>query len=216
MPNPVPEQMRVRRHPERSSYANAEAAAILDAAFVCHVGTVRNGRPIVLPTLYARADDQLLLHGSTAAGQFRDLRTHPDVCVTVTIVDALVLARSVFNHSVNYRSVVVHGQASEVTGDAAKLAALQAFTEQVAPGQWDTARQPSADELRQTSVWAVPLTSASVKVRSGPPSDEEADRQLPVWAGLVPLALRPGTLAPDEHVPTGMAPPVHLQEWGRR
>ena len=209
----IPDLVRVRRESERASYVEADVAAILDAGFVCHVATVRAGRPVVLPTLYARDGGYLLLHGSPAAGMFRDLRNGSPVCVTVTHVDGLVLARSVFNHSANYRSVTVHGEADEVAEPEDKMEALRVLTEQIAPGQWDAARQPSEDELRQTAVWAVPLDRASAKVRSGPPEDEDADYALPVWAGVLPLTTVPGAVVADPRLRPGLEPPRHVTGW---
>ena len=213
MPARPSQLTRVRRLPERAAYDEQSVAAVLDAGFVCHVGVLRGGRPVVVPTLYARDGARLLLHGSTAAGVFRDLGRDDAVCVTVTLVDGLVLARSAFHHSVNYRSVVVHGRARQLTDVAEKAAALQVLVEHLAPGRWDATRQPSTDELRQTGVWAVGLTDASVKVRSGPPKDDEADLSLDVWAGVLPLSLATGTPIPDEHVPADRTPPAHVTGW---
>lgn len=214
MSRPAADELtRVRRQPDRGRYDGGEVAAVLDAAFVCHVGTVRQGRPVVIPTLYARNGDHLVLHGSPVAGIFRDLGRAPEVCVTVTVVDGLVLARSAFHHSVNYRSAVVHGTASEITDPAAKRAAFRVLTEHVAPGQWDVVRQPNAEELRQSSAWSVPLDRASAKVRSGPPADDEADLDLPVWAGVLPLGLVAGEPVADGHVPPDRRPPAHITGW---
>lgn len=188
----VPAPLRVRRLPERAAYDEATIAPILDEALVCHVAVVREGRPVVIPTLHARDGDRLLLHGSKAAGLFRDLRRDDTVCVTVTLIDGLVLARSAFHHSVNYRSVVVHGRAEEITDPEQKTAALRVVVEHVARGRWDDVRPPTAAELRETGVWAVPLTDASAKVRTGGPKDEAEDLVLPVWAGVLPLRLTSG------------------------
>jgi nitroimidazol reductase NimA-like FMN-containing flavoprotein (pyridoxamine 5'-phosphate oxidase superfamily) len=216
MPRPVVDPLvRVRRQPERARYDEADVAEVLDAAFVCHVGVVRDGRPVVVPTLYARDGDRLILHGSPVAGMFRDLGRNPQVCVTVTVLDGLVLARSAFHHSVNYRSVVVHGEAREVTEPEDKLAALKALTDHVTPGQWAVVRRPDEDELRQTTAWVVPLTQASVKLRTGMPGDDPADLDLPVWGGVLPLTLTPGQLVADEHVPAHLTPPRHLTDWRR-
>lgn len=203
-------RVRVRRAPERAAYDADTVHAILDAGFVCHVGVVRDGRPVVIPTLYARDGDRLLLHGSPASGMFRDAARLPDVCVTVTHVDGVVLARSVFHHSINYRSVVVHGPASRVQGEAELTEALRVIVEHIAPGQWSYARQPNADELRQTDVWAVPLAAASAKVRVGGPKDEPADYEEPIWAGVLPLRLSSGGLVPDERLADGIDPAAHL------
>jgi nitroimidazol reductase NimA-like FMN-containing flavoprotein (pyridoxamine 5'-phosphate oxidase superfamily) len=208
-----PPRVAVRRRPDRAAYDAEAVAAVLDAGFLCHVAAVRDGRPVVLPTLYARDGDRILLHGSSAAGLFRDLTKSPAVRVAVTHVDGLVLARSAFRHSVNYRSAVVHGQAVEVTGEDDKRRALRLLLDRVVPGQWEATRQPSAAELRQTAVWSVPLGEASVKIRTGPPGDSEADLGLPVWAGVLPLGVEAGVPVPDGHVPAGMAVPRHLVGW---
>jgi nitroimidazol reductase NimA-like FMN-containing flavoprotein (pyridoxamine 5'-phosphate oxidase superfamily) len=212
----VDPRVRVRRAPERAAYDADTVHAVLDAGFLCHVGVVRDGRPVVIPTLYARDGDRLLLHGSPATGMFRAAGKHPDVCVTVTHLDGMVLARSVFHHSMNYRSVVVHGAASRVEGDAEINDALRVLVEHIAPGQWSYARQPNADELRQTEVWAVPLDAASAKLRVGGPKDEPEDYELPVWAGVLPLRLAAGGLLPDEQLGDGITPAPHLRRLGDR
>ncbi len=213
MPVPPDPILRVRRRPDRAGYDADEVAAILDAGFVCHVAVVRDGRPVVIPMLYARDSDRVLLHGSTATGLFRDLARDPRVCVEVTHVDALVLARSAFHHSLNYRSVVVHGEAELITSDAEKADALRILLDHITPGQWRAVRQPSPGELRQTDVWAVSLARASAKSRSGPPADDVDDQRLPVWAGLLPLTVQAGPPVPDEHVPDRVPPPAHLVSW---
>jgi len=205
-------KVRVRRAPERAAYDAETVRAILDAGFVCHLGVVRDGRPVVIPTLYARDGDRLVVHGSPAMGAFRDLKRGPDVCVTVTHVDGLVLARSVFHHSVNYRSVVVHGTAERVHGEQAVCDALRILVEHIAPGQWDSARRPNADELRQTEVWTVPISAASAKLRTGGPKDEPEDYDLSTWAGVLPLVTTACDLVPDEKLPAGVTPPPHLTE----
>jgi hypothetical protein len=169
---------------------------------------------VVIPTLHARDGDRVLLHGSPVAGMFRAAASHP-VCLTVTHVDGIVLARSVFHHSVNYRSVVVHGEATRLESDAERLHALECIVEHISPGQWTAARRPSPDELRQTDVWSVPLDSASVKLRTGPPTDEPADLDSPVWAGVLPLAVVAGPLEPAPDLPVGRVAPEHLQRLAR-
>jgi len=216
MPSPSVHASRVRRLPERAAYDDATIAAILDEALVCHVAVVRDGRPVVIPTLHARDGDRLLLHGSKAAGIFRDLRRDAAVCVTVTLIDGVVLARSAFHHSANYRSVVVHGHATEITDPAEKTDALRVVVEHVAPGRWDAVRAPSDAELRETGVWAVPLTHASAKVRTGGPNDEAADLTLPVWAGVLPLTLAAGAPVADEACPADLPAPAHVSGWGRQ
>jgi len=209
----VPAPLRVRRLPERAAYDEATIAPILDEALVCHVAVVREGRPVVIPTLHARDGDRLLLHGSKAAGVFRDLRRDDTVCVTVTLIDGLVLARSAFHRSVNYRSVVVHGRAEEITDPVEKTAALRVVVEHVARGRWDDVRPPTAAELRETGVWAVPLTEASAKVRTGGPKDDAEDLALPVWAGVLPLRLASGEPLADGG---DAALPAYVAGWSRQ
>jgi hypothetical protein len=182
------DRIRVRREPERGRYDRETIDAILDEALVCHLGFAIDGQPYVIPTLHARVGDTLYVHGSAASRMLRRLSSGVPVCATVTLFDGLVLARSIFNHSVNYRSVVVFGTAATV-GDEEKEAALQALTEQLAPGRWDEARRPTAHELKATWILALPIAEASAKVRSGPPTDEPEDEDLPVWAGVVPVHL---------------------------
>jgi nitroimidazol reductase NimA-like FMN-containing flavoprotein (pyridoxamine 5'-phosphate oxidase superfamily) len=174
----IPENLRIKREPQRGVYDRATIEAILDEALVCHLGFEIDGQPYVIPTLHARIGDRLYVHGAS------ELR----VCVTVTLLDGLVLARSVFNHSINYRSVVVLGSATNVEGDE-KTVALRAFTEHVAPGRWDEARQPTEQELKATWILSLPLTEASAKVRRGPPEDDAEDLDFPVWSGVVPIHL---------------------------
>jgi nitroimidazol reductase NimA-like FMN-containing flavoprotein (pyridoxamine 5'-phosphate oxidase superfamily) len=190
----------VKRHPERGAYDREVIDAILDEALVCHVGFALDGQPFVIPTIHARDGDVLYIHGSPGSRMLRNLRTGVDACVTVTLLDGLVLARSVHNHSMNYRSVVVLGRAREVTGRDEKLHAMHRVVEHILPGRWDDARQPSEKEIKATTILALPLTEASAKIRTGPPTDEEDDRGLPVWAGLIPLELRTVEPVPDEGV----------------
>ena len=201
------ERTRLRRHAERGKTSRADLLVVLDAGMICHLGVVVNGTPLVLPSAYGRIGDTLYLHGSSANRSLH-AADGQQVCVTVTHVDGLVCARSVFSHSVNYRCAVVFGAARIVTDQDERLAGLRAVTEQLIPGRWDAVRAPTRKELAATSVLALPLTEASVKVRTGPPGDEPEDLALPVWAGVVPMAvsfgepepdpaLRPGTVAPD-------------------
>jgi uncharacterized protein len=170
--------------PKRGRYDRATIDAILDEALICHLGFEVDDQPCVIPTLHARVGDRLYLHGSSASRMLRHAASGARVCATVTLFDGLVLARSVFNHSVNYRSVVVFGTATLVDGDE-KRAALRALAEQLAPGRWEEARQPSQKELKATSILSLPLDEASAKVRSGPEEDDDEDLDLPVWAGVV-------------------------------
>jgi uncharacterized protein len=187
----------VRRLPKRGVYDQAEVYSILDQGFFCHVGFVVDGQPYVIPTGYARHRDTLYIHGSAASRMLRTAGEGVDLCVTVTLVDGFVLARSVFHHSMNYRSVVVLGKARLVDDDEEKRIALRAFTNHIVAGRWEEARQPTEQELRATYVLALPIEEASAKVRTGPPIDDEEDYAVPIWAGVVPVALRPGKPLPD-------------------
>ena len=190
----------VRRLPKRAVYDKAEVYSILDAGYVCHVGFVDGGQPCVIPIGYARAGDQLYIHGSPASRMLRALEGGADACVTVTLLDGFVLARSAFHHSMNYRSVVVFGRARLVTDRDEKLEALRAFTDHVVPGRWAEVRQPNDRELNATKVIALPLDEASAKVRTGPPIDDEEDYSLPVWAGVVPVRMEVGEPLADGRV----------------
>ena len=201
------ERTRVRRLPARGSYDRQLIDAILDEALVCHVGFVHDGQPFVLPTTFARLGDALYIHGSAASRMLRGLRDGIPVCVTVTLLDGLVLARSAFHQSMNYRSVVVLGVASEVTDQAERLRGLEAVVEHVFPGRWREVRPPSAQELRATMVLRLPIVEASAKVRTGGPLDDAADLGRACWAGHVPVALAAGTPIPDGIVPAGVAMP---------
>jgi hypothetical protein len=206
---------RLRRHPERARHAAHERAAILDEALVAHVGFVVDGQPFVIPTLHARQGDTLYLHGSAASRMAKHLAEGLPVCVTVSLIDGLVLARSAYHHSINYRSVVVLGRARAVLDPEEKRAALRALVEQVAPGRAAEVRAPNEQELRATLVLALPLDETSVKVRSGPPVDAEEDYALPIWAGVVPLALQAGTPQPDPRLAPDMAMPAHVAGYRR-
>jgi hypothetical protein len=184
-------RIRIMREPQRGRYDRETIDAILDEALICHLGFEVDGQPYVIPTLCARVGDRMYVHGSAASRMLRQLSGGVRVCLTVTLFDGLVLARSVFNHSVNYRSVVLIGTATPIDGDE-KVAALHALTEQLAPGRWDEARQPTAKELKATWILALPIEEASAKVRSGGPEDDPEDEHLPVWAGVVPVHLAAG------------------------
>ena len=203
---PVTDRTRVRRLPARGVFDRATIYAILDEAFVCHVAFVVDGQPFAMPTGFARVGDALYVHGSAASRMVRQLSGGVDVCVTVTIVDGLVLARSAFHHSMNYRSVVVLGRARLVTQRDEKLVALQRFTDHVVPGRWAELRPITDQELKGTAVLALPIEEASAKVRTGPPLDDEEDLRWPAWAGVVPLVTTAGQPIPDAHVPRGLAP----------
>ncbi|MEU5987509.1 pyridoxamine 5'-phosphate oxidase family protein [Spirillospora sp. NPDC047418] len=202
---------RLTRLPERSGTDRSALYDILDAGLVCHLGLIVGGAPRVLPTGYGRLDDTLYIHGSTGASS---LMAGPsqDVCVTVTHLDGIVLARSVFHHSVNYRSAVIYGTPQSVTETDAKLTALRAITEQLAPGQWDATRAPTRKELAATTVLAISLSEASVKVRQGPPSDDEPDHALDVWAGVLPVHQAFGPPRPDPQLRPGIPVPGHIAQ----
>ena len=207
------QRTRVRRLPERASYDPAVVHAILDEGFVCHVGFVVDGQPYVIPTGYARVGETLYLHGSS--GSRLGLRPGRPVCVTVTLLDGLVLARSAFHHSMNYRSVTVLGRTRPVTDPDEKEAALRAFVEHVVPGRSDEVRGGDHKELAATAVLALPLEEVSAKVRGGPPIDEEEDHALPTWAGVLPLALTPGEPEPDPLLDPARPVPDHVTRWRR-
>jgi uncharacterized protein len=204
------ERTRLRRHSERGKTEYADLLAVLDAGMICHLGVVHNGAPLVLPTAYGRIGDTLYLHGSSANRSLHAADGN-EVCVTVTHIDGLVCARAVFSHSVNYRCAVVFGTARIVTDEAERLAGLRAVTEQLIPGRWDAVRAPTRKELAATSVLAVSLGEASVKVRTGPPGDEPEDLDLPVWAGVVPMTMSFGEPQPDPALYPGITAPDHIR-----
>jgi uncharacterized protein len=195
----------VKRLPKRASYDKAQVYSILDEGRVCHVGFCVDGQPYVIPTGYARVDDQIYLHGSAASRMLRTLDGGVNVCVTVTLVDGLVLARSAFHHSVNYRSVVVLGHARPVTDPDEKVHALRSFTNHLVPGRWEEVRPPNEQELKATTVLAVPLAEVSAKIRTGPPIDDDEDYSLPIWAGVVPVRAEWGEPVPDARLVPGVA-----------
>jgi hypothetical protein len=205
----------VRRLPERGVYDRAVIEAILDEGLLCHVGFAVEGQPYVIPCVYARIGDRLYLHGSSGSRMLRAIAAGAPACVTVTLLDGLVLARSAFHHSMNYRSVVVLGTASRVDDAEERLAALRAIVEHVVPGRWTEARRPSAAELAQTLVVALPLSEASAKVRSGGPKDDAEDHALDVWAGVVPLALVASAPIADSEVREDIPVPAHARCYQR-
>jgi nitroimidazol reductase NimA-like FMN-containing flavoprotein (pyridoxamine 5'-phosphate oxidase superfamily) len=190
------------RHPERGTHERETIHQILDEGFVCHVGFVSDGQPYVIPTGYARVGEELYIHGSAASRMLRNLEKGIEMCVTVTLLDGLVMARAAFSHSMNYRSVVVLGKTVLVEGQEEKMAALQAITEHIVPGRWAEVRWPTPQEMKATSVLKLPLAEASAKIRTGGPKDKEEDLNFPVWAGVLPLSLIPG--APVEHEASGV------------
>ncbi len=202
----------ITRHRERAGTDRADLHAVLDAGLVCHVGLVRDGAPVVLPTGYGRIDDTVYVHGSTGAGWLRIADGTP-ICLTVTHLDGIVYARSVFSHSMNYRSAVVHGPARLVTDRTEKLAALRAIVEQLSPGSWEHAREPDGRELAATAVFGLDLAEASVKVRTGPPGDEEADVEAGGrWAGVLPVRTVFGLPEPCPDLPSDAEVPAHVAE----
>ncbi len=211
---PTPRTTLVRR-PNRGVYDRALINAILDEAMICHVGFATDGQPFVLPTIHARIDDRLYLHGAVASRMVRMLATGIPVCVTATLLDGLVLARSAFHHSMNYRSVVVLGVATLVREEAEKRRALDALVEHVVPGRSASVRGPSAQELKATAVVCVPVDEASAKVRTGPPVDDEDDYALSCWAGVIPLRAQALEAEPDPRLAPGIAVPEHVLAYKR-
>ena len=207
---------RVVREPERGVYDREEAYRILDEGFICHVGFMADGQTFVIPTSYGRSGDNLYIHGSAASRMLRNLDGGIPVCVTVTLLDGLVLARSVFNHSMNYRSVVILGTASLVQEPAEKLEALRRLSEHILPGRWNDSRQPNEKELKATSVLRIPIQEFSAKVRQGPPIDDEEDYAFRTWAGVVPLETVARSPIADERCDPGIAVPDYANGYSRR
>ncbi len=211
--NPTP-RTRVVREPQRAVYDRDAVNQILDEGLLCHVGFVADGQPFVIPMSYGRDGDMLYIHGSTASRMVRNLEQGVPVCITVTLVDGLVLARSVFNHSMNYRSVVILGKATLVDDPAEKLAALRAISEHILPHRWDDSRQPYEKELKATSVLRLPISEFSAKVRVGPPVDDEEDYSFPTWAGVIPLEMNSRTPIRDERCQREL--PAYLKNYSRQ
>ncbi len=209
------QRSRIKRVPKRGQYECTAIYQILDEGLVCHVGFAIEQQPYVIPTAYGRVGDKLYIHGSPASRMLRSLQGGIEVCITVTMLDGLVLARSAFHHSMNYRSVVVFGKATVVKDSQEKLEALQAFTEHVIPGRWDEVRSPSRQELQGTLILSLPLAEASAKVRTGHPIDDEADYQLPVWAGIVPLHLAATEPMSDPRLPLEIPVPTYALNYRR-
>ncbi len=201
---------KVKRLPARGAYDRETIYAILDDGFICHVGFVVEGQPYVIPTGYARIGDDLYIHGSSASRMLRNLAEGVEVCITVTLVDGLVLARSAFHHSINYRSVVVLGKAMLVEDADEKYAALEAFTNHIIPERWPEIRWPNELELKATSVLKLPIEEASAKIRTGDPKDDEEDYAMDVWAGVLPISQVPGEPIPDSRLATDISPPEHV------
>ncbi len=203
---------KLRRLPKRGAFDRKTVEDILDAGFVAHVGFVDGGQPFVLPMIYGRDGGMVYLHGSAGGRHLRALAAGGNICVTVTVVDGLVLARSAFHHSMNYRCVVVLGRAEKVSDQTQKLRALEIISEHVLPGRWQDARKPNAAEMKQTLVVALPLSECSAKIRTGPPLDEEEDYSLPIWAGVVPMKTVFGAPAADLRLAAGGRVPDYLKK----
>jgi len=205
----------LKRLPKRGEYDHEAVYRILDEAFICHVGFVSDNKPVVIPTSYGRIGEDLYIHASAASRMLRSLEEGIDVCVTVTLIDGLVLARSAFHHSINYRSVVIFGNAKVVDDPDEKIKALHAFTDHVVPGRWEEVRPPTESELRATLVLKLPLVEVSAKVRTGPPIDDEADYSLAVWAGVVPLEVRAAAPVSDDRLPSDIQAPEYARNYAR-
>lgn len=219
--NPANQQLtptqrtKIKRVPKRANYETKTIYNILDEALICHVGFTANNQPFVIPTAYGRVDDKLYIHGSPASRMLRNLNQGIEVCVTVTLLDGLVLARSAFHHSMNYRSVVIFGTATLVNDTEEKNEALRAFTEHVMPQRWQEVRQPNKQELQGTMVLSLPLTEASAKVRTGNPVDDETDYNLRIWAGVLPLQMIPGKAIADERLIEGIEVPEYVKNYSK-
>jgi nitroimidazol reductase NimA-like FMN-containing flavoprotein (pyridoxamine 5'-phosphate oxidase superfamily) len=214
MPTP---RTRVVREPHRGVYDRETVYQILDEGFLCHIGFAIDGQPFVIPTSYGRKDASLYIHGSAASRMLRQMQKEAvQVCITVTLLDGLVLARSVFNHSMNYRSVVLLGKAALVDDPQEKLAALRTLSEHILPGRWDDSRQPNDRELKQTSVLRVPIEEFSAKVRTGPAVDDEEDYAFPTWAGVVPLEMVAGAPIDDARLLPGKEAPEYAKHYKRK
>jgi hypothetical protein len=218
MPQPYTPTPRTRlvREADRAVYDREAVYRILDEGFLCHAGFLVDGQPFVIPTSYGRNNDKLFIHGSAASRMLRTMKESIPVCVTVTLLDGLVLARSIFNHSMNYRSVVVLGKATLVDDPTEKIEALRLLSEHIIPGRWADSRQPNERELRATSVLWVPIEEFSAKVRSGPVIDDEEDYSFPTWAGVVPLEMKVGAPVDDSRMLPGQLVPEYARNYSRR
>lgn len=210
------ERTRLRRLPKRGNFDRETINAILDEAFICHVGFAVDGQPYVIPTGYARVGEDVYIHGSSASRMLRSLSQGISVCVTVTLIDGLVLARSAFHHSMNYRSVVILGKAELVSDDEEKNRALEALTEHIVPGRWADVRWPNEIELKATTVLKLPIDEASAKIRTGGPIDDEEDYEMDVWAGVLPLALEKREPVADDRLDGSIEAPGYVTEYKRR
>jgi uncharacterized protein len=213
MSQPPSQRATVKRKPQRGVYDRTAINAILDDGLICHVGISAGGQTFVLPTIHVRVGDKVYLHGSPASRLLQALAEGAEACLTVTLVDGLVLARSAMHHSMNYRSVVLFGTASVVEDWSEKWNVLHALTEHLIPGRWADVRVPTEQELRQTLVLAIPIHEASAEVRSGPPLDDEPDYDLPTWAGVIPLRLAAADPVPDPLLKPGVEPPAYAAKY---
>ncbi len=209
------ERTTLKRLPKRGHFERETINAILDEAFICHVGFVVDGQPYVIPTGFARVGDKMYIHGSAASRMLRNLAEGIDVCITVTLLDGLVLARSAFHHSMNYRSVVILGKAEMVVGADEKNKALKAFTEHIVPGRWADVRWPTELELKATTVLRLPISEASAKIRTGPPIDDDEDYAMDVWAGVLPLNLKPEPPVADTKLDADIKAPKYINNYSR-
>jgi uncharacterized protein len=207
---------RLVREPDRAVYDRAAAYKILDEGFICHVGFVVDGQPFVIPTGYGRAGDNLYIHGSAASRMLRRVNEGIAVCITVTLLDGLVLARSTFNHSMNYRSLVILGTAVAVTDTQEKIEALRRLSEHILPGRWAESRQPNEKELKATLVMRLPIEEFSAKVRQGPPVDDQEDLSFPTWAGVIPLEMVAGKPIDDPKLDPHRQAPIYVTQYSRK
>lgn len=214
--SPAPsKRTEVRRFPERASYDRDLIDSILDEALICHVGFVHEGAPVVIPTIHARVGDTLYLHGSPASRMLRGMRSDDEICISVTLLDGLVVARAAFHNSMNYRSVVMFGVPRIVDDPAEKLVALEAVTEHVIPGRWVDSRPMTEKEFKGTLVAALPISEVSAKVRTGGPGDDDGDYDLPIWAGVIPLAVAPDEPVPDPELRVDAPVPEYIRHYRR-
>jgi uncharacterized protein len=213
---PASDRVRLRRKRERGSYEREAIDAILDEGLIAHLGIVEDGQPLVIPTLHARAGDVVYCHGSSASRTLRAMAAGVPVCLTVSLIDGLVLARSAMHHSANYRSAVLLGTARPVEDREERLAGFEAIVERIVPGRWKDVRPPTDKELKATALLALPIDEASAKVRTGPPIDDEPDYALPAWAGVIPLSLQAGEPVPDARLHPGIPLPGYVRDYDRR
>ena len=209
---PKTKRNQVRRLPKRAEYRKDAINKIIDEALICHVGFVQEGQPFVIPTIHTRWGDTIYLHGATVSRMLKQVQEGNPLCIEITLLDGIVFARSVFHSSMNYRSVVLFGTGRLVDSDDEKLRALEAMIKHIAPGRWEQARKPNQKELASTTVVAIQIESASAKIRTGPPSDDEEDYQLPVWAGVLPLQLQALEPVADPRLEEGISVPEHIMQ----